>query len=209
MNQSEYDERIEQLLSDIVDGRISDERWRAFVEQAERDPTLWRILGDLQREHRELREQLMSGTAVAERVELPAPHVTVTSDTVFSLRRLSGWAGWAVAAAVTLTWVLWPSAPNPADVSNGVTPVSSPRSPEQALLDYYQLGREGGRVVGELPERVLLDARPAEDGEGYDLLYLRQIVERVTVPELYELGGQTESGDPTLVRYEQPYGGAM
>ena len=42
---------------------------------------------------------------------------------------------------------------------------------------------------------------PAESGEGYHVFYLRQILEHRTVPELYEMTGQDESGQAVPVRF--------
>ena len=60
-----------------------------------------------------------------------------------------------------------------------------------------------------MPERVLIETRPSETGRGYELLYLRQILERTVVPDLYKFYGQDEMGRPTLVRYDGDAGPPM
>ena len=75
------------------------------------------------------------------------------------------------------------------------------RTPDDALNEYLTVGREAGRVVGEVPRRVLLDARPLPDGEGYELIYYRQILERSYVPELYHFDEQ-DGGNATLARWD-------
>jgi hypothetical protein len=56
---------------------------------------------------------------------------------------------------------------------------------------------------------VLLEARPSVTGIGYDVVFLRQIQEKMTVPDLYQKTGQDESGRAQLVSYEPQRGGAM
>ena len=50
------------------------------------------------------------------------------------------------------------------------------------------------RVVGEM-SRILVEARPAADGQGFEVLYVRRMVERAVVPRLWEIT-EDEHGDP-------------
>ena len=52
----------------------------------------------------------------------------------------------------------------------------------------------------EMPTRVLVESRPADGGNGYEVLYLRQVLERTVVPDLYRFDGRDERGVATLVR---------
>jgi hypothetical protein len=36
------------------------------------------------------------------------------------------------------------------------------------------------------------------------VIYLRQVIERAVVPDLYQIDGMDERGQPTLARYRQP-----
>ena len=74
---------------------------------------------------------------------------------------------------------------------------------------YLQKGRQEEMVIGEVPEKILIDSRSMPSGEGYELLYLRQILERAIVPDLYQFTAQDALGRPTLVRFEQPVGPSM
>ena len=74
---------------------------------------------------------------------------------------------------------------------------------------WIESGKQQGTVIGELPQRIVLDARPADDGIGYDVTYLRQIQERTRVPDLYQAVGQDERGRAQLVSYEPPAGNPM
>ena len=61
-------------------------------------------------------------------------------------------------------------------------------SPDDALAEYLRLGKEQGQVVAELPQRVVVESRPAPGGAGYEVLYLRQVLERAVVSDLYRTG---------------------
>jgi hypothetical protein len=71
-------------------------------------------------------------------------------------------------------------------------------SPDELLGQYVARGREQGRVVGELPQRLVLETRPTSDGQGQEILYVRQIVERAIVPSMYRLS-KDDAGQPTIV----------
>jgi hypothetical protein len=91
-------------------------------------------------------------------------------------------------------------------LQTGFIPVSTA---DEAWNAYIAKGRESGAVVGEMPAKVLIESRPNPSGEGYELLYLRQVVERTIVPDLYQYTGQDESGRPTPVRYQPQTGGPL
>jgi hypothetical protein len=69
---------------------------------------------------------------------------------------------------------------------------------------YLDRGRKENVVINEVPERILIDTRPVPTGQGYELIYLHQILERAVVPDLYRIGAQDERGQPVLIRYEGP-----
>ncbi|NUQ68803.1 MAG: hypothetical protein HUU18_11065, partial [Phycisphaerales bacterium] len=59
------------------------------------------------------------------------------------------------------------------------------RSASDALQEYLDRGRQDGLVIGELPDKVLVQTRPIGNGGGMEVVYLRQIVERTRVDDLY------------------------
>jgi hypothetical protein len=136
----------------------------------------------------------------------------------------ASWSGWSVAALIAIAaafqWFV-PATPQAPNNSMGTIGNSGPdqhqagvnvlpvRSSQQALRDYIDLGRESGDVIAELPTKVLVETRPSPTGEGYELLYLRQILERTHVPSLYEFEGQSEAGQATLTRLAEPTGRSM
>ena len=74
--------------------------------------------------------------------------------------------------------------------------------PADILQAYLERGRQENLVIAEVPERILIKTRPAA-GQGYELLFVRQILERAVVPDLYRFDAQDETGRPTLVRFEE------
>lgn len=83
------------------------------------------------------------------------------------------------------------------------------QSAADAWQAYLQKGRESGEVVGEIPNKLLVDSKPALSGNGVEVIYVRQVMERAIVPDLYEFAGRDEAGRPTLVRYAHPVRNSM
>jgi len=214
------EQRIEQLISHAIDGKLDESEWDEFAQAAQSDTSLWLRLAKAYEDHRALAETMQHVGAVAERIDLPQPaavsaprdamqvdeNVEARPGVLAQIRSVSAWMGWAVAALLAIAWLWQPltaSAPGTDPGSSQVQPVvqsASIDSPEDALQWYLKQGREQGTVVGELPERVLVDQRPVENGQGYELLYVRQILERTRVESLYQFAGQDESGRPSLVQ---------
>ena len=71
----------------------------------------------------------------------------------------------------------------------------------------WRAGQKAGSVVGEVPTKAMVEVRPAENGQGYEVIYIRQILERVHVPELYRATGVDDRGQPRLVPAEMPDSG--
>jgi hypothetical protein len=197
-----------ELISLICVGEAGDPEWEAFERLAAANPGLWRDLAEAQRDQAALSAAVAGVMQLADRVELPfdrgtSRHVGKTSDARWEFPRLGAWSGWAVAATVGAAWLigLQASTPLPPTSANaGLVDLAS-LSSDDLLRSYVDRGRASGEVIGEIPTRVLLDARPAPSGTGYDVLYLRQMLEQTHVPELYHLGGQDERGRSSLVRY--------
>lgn len=216
--------REEMLLNEILDGGAIDRQWSQWSELAERDTALWRRLAEAQRDQLALERAMAQAAHVAESstarsigsaetdscddrpviATLPPRHGQPR------LAALRAWTGWAVAAAlVIVVAVMQLRGPigaaepmvEPA-VHNDNRPAAGEMTAEQAFQQYLARGREAGTVVGELPTRVLLDAQPSETGIGYDVTYLRQVKERATVPDLYEVVGQDDHGRAQLASYE-------
>ncbi len=181
---SEFERDI--LIARVTDGAASEQDWAAFRSAAERDPAMWRELAELQRDATALAAAVGRAVAIADTVEAPIEeHLgTRLSD---RFRLIGTWGGWAAAAALVLMVVTgWRPAAPLGTQTTGVVP--SIGTPQEALREYLSRGRQEGVVVDQVPEMVMLDARPAPDGQGFEVIYLRQIMERTMVNDLYGLG---------------------
>ena len=223
-------EQMDQLLSSVIDG-CDESTWTTFVSHAELQPCLWRELAEMQRDQALLGLAINVATAVADRVEVPADHEARRSfqrqpgigaagrSAALPMRHwlpLAGGLGWAAAAALALAMFLThekqtrvDSSPR-ADANNPVDgTLVRIASPDDAVREYVMRGRETGQVVGEMPTRLLIESRPSSTGEGFDVVYLRQFMERDHVPALYQPTGRDEAGRATLVNYEPSRGSSM
>ncbi len=208
------------LISQIIDGDATAGVWDELTALAGDDPAAWRRLADALRDHKAFARAVNAAVGLADTIELPrsdaatGPRPRSTPNLRFS--GWSGWTGWAVAAVVTLALVtgfvnLLTTSPEPVTSGRaGLMETSAPRSAAELLQAYVDQGRQENRVIAEIPEKVLLETRPLPDGKGYELLYLRQILERKTVGDLYQVNSQDEMGRPaSLVRYEGNQGPPM
>ena len=196
----DMNQQMDEIFSNVIDGEVTDEEWSLLVAAAQREPRLWRDLAESQRQHAGMTALVGDAVAIADGVELPEP------DGGVRRWQLGAWAGWSMAALITLVWLVGRTPPMN-EVETGATPTVYPTAAD-AFNAYLRQGKVEELVIEELPTRVLLDSRPLPDG-GHELLYLRQIVERAIVPDMYEVRGSDDAGQPTLVRYQQPTGGAM
>ncbi len=211
--------RDERLISRIIDGDATAGEWDELTALAADDPETWRRLADGLRDNRAFARAVNAAAKLADTIELPrsadAAGAGRPSRPALRLGRWSGWTGWAVAAVVTLTWTtgllrVVTTTPDlrPAQPA-GLVETPGRASAAELLQAYVDQGRQEDFVIAEIPEKVLLETRPLKDGQGYELLYLRQILERKTVPDLYQVNSQDEMGRPSLVRYEGRQGPPM
>ena len=201
-------EQLDLLISRIADGEASQQDWNSFSSLAEQHPRAWKSLAQAQRDHQSL--SLAVGVAVhaAEHVDLP----TRDAADVFlrrarphaSAARVRQFGGWAVAATIAIAWLsvsggqfVLPgsNSQNPEKLAAaGFYPV---HSPDDALQLYRDQGKQSGRVLAEVP--VLLESRPATTGRGYEVVYVRQILEHAQVENLLRFA-RDEAGKPIPVR---------
>jgi hypothetical protein len=108
------------------------------------------------------------------------------------VRQVGAIAGWAAAILLAAIIVLQPGAPSD----------HLDAAPDTLLTRYMTEGAAQGRVVGELPQ-LTLKVSPAEGGDGYDVLFVRRLLERATVEDVYRLG-LDEHGRPAVVQGGSP-----
>lgn len=187
------------VISRLVDGEGSPADWQAFRTLAEEDPTLWRELAEFQQDHAELAAYVNRAVAVADTVEADVQS-EMHRRFAERLRIVATWGGWAAAAAVVLAWTTamhGPTQPMSSPVNTGSLFPAVPQTASDAFNDYIEKGRQSGLVIGEVPNRVLVEARPMKAG-GYEVLYLHQVLERRTVRELSTLATD-EFGTPVPI----------
>ena len=187
------------LITRVLDGEATPEDWAAFRAMAARDQSVWADLADAQQDRAELACALAEAIAIADTVEAPIDrhagerlHARVKTG--------AAWLGWAAAAAMALgvfSGKVGPRGAQPMGQTQqaGLFPINTP---EDAMQLYLDKGRETGSVLGEVPERVLLDSQLLSDGSGYQVIYLRQVIECQQVPDLFQMG-RNEAGEQVPV----------
>lgn len=180
------------LISRVVDGTARDADWTALDALASGDQGVWRELAMAQRQQACLMRAVEESIAPASLVDLPdeapALHFPSRQQTWW----IGRWAGWVAAAVLGVAWVssgqLGTNQTTPRD-STLTADLAGPgarlvKNAADALSAYFDKGAEEKRVLGEMPTKVLLQTRPITDGKGYEVYFVRQIVERVEVPDL-------------------------
>ncbi|MEM9065008.1 MAG: hypothetical protein AAGB51_05905 [Planctomycetota bacterium] len=195
----------ELLISRVIDGAASPEDWTELRARASEDATIWRDLAESQQDQTSLHAELDAALAIADRVDIPEDAVNPAAfgrTLNGRIRTVTAWSGWALAAALALVATVGGisiGTQGPVGVQAGFYPVNSPGD---ALDLYLQKGVEAGEVVAEMPAKILLETRENPAGEGFEVLYYRQILERRVVPDMMNLQQsgimpQVQGGVPT------------
>ncbi len=189
--------RREILIGRVIDGQALPDDWDALRALAEQDPAVWDDLNETQRQQELLCAGVSRVTAVADEIEIDDALVD-PEPMVRRLRLVGSWGGWAAAASLALLWSL---GINPLQSGTGgqaagpFATLQPDLTPDDALNQYLDTGREAGRVIREVPDRVVVRAEPLNGGRQVEVLYLRQILERQIVSQVYresvdELGNE-------------------
>lgn len=186
------------LISRIVDDEATAEDWAALKELASGDPSVWRDLAGAQYTSIGLASAVQAAIEVADGVEAPV-HEHIRSHLTLRTGAAARWGGWLVAAAVTLAWMGAQTpdrgSPGPSAAGLGLGSTSD------AFKRYLDLGKQSGQVVEEVPQLLLVDTKVRPNGQGYEVFYIRQVIERTVVDNLYGLG-QDEAGRPIRVHLD-------
>lgn len=193
--------REDVLIGRVTDGEATPADWAELESLARRDAAVWQRLAESQRAHARFEHAVEDEIAVCELVEAPDRRMLARGAFVSRLREYSGWLA---AAAVGLAWIGVHGLPG------GAAPAARPSAPiassgvpsaqaaalgsapgaryvsmpvDQAYEQYKLAGLASGRVVTELP-MVFLDTRPAQDGQGQDVIYVRRVVERIRAADV-------------------------
>jgi hypothetical protein len=191
------------LITRVLDGEATPEDWAAFRAMAAMDPEVWADLADGQQDRAELSMALTEAIAIADRVDAPVEVVSGERITV-RLRASVAWVGWAAAAMLAVGAII-DRGQTPAGGPSNQAGLLSVSTPEEALDLYKSKGQEEGTFISEVPERLLVESRALEDGSGYEVIYVRQFIERAQVHDMYRFG-QDEAGNVIPLPYKQPTG---
>ncbi len=214
---------VDILISRAVDKTATDADWDRLEFIAAHEPTVWRDLARAQRLDSQLVAEVGPLLEAADRTRLPGrtdtregwrltEAETERHSAVLTHRigRVASWAGWAVAAALAAAVAIGPQT---GVMGNGGGPIASgdragvpqnagigsvAATAAEALDAYLTKGKAQGTVIGELPEKVIIETAADDEGGGYEVVYLRQIMERTRVSDLYRVSSD-ELGNPTPV----------
>lgn len=212
------DER-DALISRVIDGIATGEDWTTFRATAAHDPNIWSELADSQKIHESMCSHVDQLISIADRVELPGG---VIDDQPMHAKMdlISRWGGWAAAAAILLVWFFGRPTESVQGVDSGneipraagllnpgilnPKPFLDEAQPDQAFDQYLSSGQSSGQVVGEMPEKIVIETRPMPDGT-IEVLYLRQIIERQIIDHAYR-NSYDEAGNafPVPVKLSPP-----
>ncbi|MFG0331200.1 MAG: hypothetical protein ACF8PN_15035 [Phycisphaerales bacterium] len=170
-------ETLEHLIDALVDGEGSDAEFARFDRLAADSAIAWRDLATELHLARRLESDAGAALDRAEAVELDASRSSREAGGPLPVSfRVTKFAGWAVAAALAVALVVsqkpQPVAPAPATTQASL-------APSEALEQYL----EAPHVLGQLEPRLV---RSSTTSDGAEVVYIRSIIERARVDEVYE-----------------------
>ncbi|MGD9690172.1 MAG: hypothetical protein AB7K52_11015 [Phycisphaerales bacterium] len=189
------------LITRLLDARAEETDWGALRDLASTDRAVWDEIIGACRQGRRLERGFESATAGVELSEVPR------LGFAGSLKTSRGaFLGWAAAAVLALGLVAQQAGTFPSSrVPNNVASLGPQlqMSPQEMLESYIAAGQARGTVVGELPDRRVVETR--QTPEGHEVFYVRALLERtiVTGSDFRTIGMQ-EDGRPTLVPAAAP-----
>jgi hypothetical protein len=187
------------LITRVIDRRATAADWVELEALAAADASVWRELVAAQKHDAALSHAVGEAVASADRVSIPHSTQAGEAGVHRRLRLVATWGGWAAAAAVALMFATQrPPARN--DPLAG-TQTAGPSLPlPEMLSQYIDQGKKQGTVVGELPDKIVLDSIKTADG-GTEITFVRQIVEKARVDDLYRMTTD-EAGNPQAVKIQ-------
>ena len=201
------DERADILISRVVDGVASGVDLAELETLGTARPGVWRELALAQRDQALLVQEVSRRVAVADVVELPTGVETRRESSSFSSRwkRAGVWGGWAAAAVLALVAI--DVGPKGGVEQAGLIPsmkvLEDGLTADQAWQLYEATGNREQRLIGVMPERVLIEATPSADGKSVRMVFLRQLIETKTVDAVYKRS-MDEAGQGRMVPAELP-----
>ncbi len=178
------------LLGRVIEGRASATDWRTLREIASHEPQVWAEIEELESMNTALRLSCNDAAACAECVDIDAESSgRMVEHASVRLGAARMWGGWLAAAAVLLAWSLGMPLAGDEHSAQGAFGANFVKidTPDDALRMYVDRGREAGTVIGLVPETHVLETRTLPDGTGIEVIFVRQIVERQQLREMYRM----------------------
>lgn len=189
----------EQVIARIAGGEATRDEFALFETMAEDDPRAWESLARTLRDELQMRAALDEAIASNAEAEIERARQMIVSAAHRAPTPWRVWSGWAAAAVLAVAFVFsivsQPGAETSLSESAGYA-VPASLTVDQAYEKYLDLGEREGRLVMQMPT-VMIEARAIDEG-GFEVLYLRQVLERETVSGMYELQPD-EFGEPVPV----------
>lgn len=197
-------DQVELLISKAVDGRATRLDWAVLEIAAHEKPVVWRELALTMRDNALLEDAVHRAGDRAEQVALPVSEAAPSGTST-----LRTWGGWAAAAVLGIMFVAqW------RNLANKPAPLGGASQPQVAGLGaftadeareaYLARGKQDGSVLGEMPAKVIVQGSPAQNGQGYEVVFIRQIVEKARVDDLVRFTND-EAGGRRLMRLRELY----
>ena len=179
MSTDQYEQLIDRILNRELQARDLDE----LAQLSQTEPQALSQIAATLRAAATIETGVEAAQSIAASIELPDSNDLKSSASIPAVR----WSGWAAAAMLAAAWVLSvvlkPSLPS----VDGPIRSNILLSANEALEQYIRAGIAEGRIVEELP-LLTVELRPAEDGEGMDVFYVRRVLERAHVKGMYKMG---------------------
>jgi hypothetical protein len=165
------------LTERVLSGSADPADWEALEELAQHDSQLWWRLAMSLRDQNELGLAVRGTAEIAESIALTPAVARATRRA--RPRRVGTWLGWAAAACLAMFWLTGqlPTGPRPVPAQAA--------SMDEALELYRAAGSREGRLVRELP-LLMVERQPVSGGQGSEVIYVRRLVERRQVRDVYE-----------------------
>lgn len=174
-----YEQLIDRILSRKIEARDLDE----LAQLSQNDPQALSQIAAILRAAATIESGVEAAESIAATIELPE-NCEIRSSATNPIVR---WSGWSAAAMLAAAWllvaVLKPALPS----SDELIRPNILLTASEALEQYMRAGLAEGRIIEELP-LLTVDLRPAEDGEGMDVFYVRRVIEKAHVKGMYKMG---------------------
>ena len=193
------------LINRVLEREVSRDELAELASLAATDPAVWGELAAALGAQCIVQRGVDAARQIAASVELPLGSCSPAVAAAASRRRLRSWSGWLTAAVIALAFVVVQlvnlRGQQPQPFAGGPDQQDEMRA-EDPFDQYLLAATKAGRVVRPLPP-VTVDVRPDSEGRGTEVIYLRRVLERTTVDEVFTLG-QDEHGRAIAVRSSTP-----